>query len=54
MAANIQAYPTSGLIVTGTTGSHALNLALLCGVAAGSVIVPVAVKSDGSLVISGA
>ena len=54
MAANLQAYPTSGNIVVGDTGSHAFNLALLCGLANGSVVVPISVKSDGSLVTSGA
>lgn len=49
MNTNIQLFPVSGLIEGGSTGSHSLNIALLCGVANGSVIIPIAVSGNGVL-----
>ena len=43
----------SGLVTT-ADGISTFAKVLLCGVAAGSVVVPIAVKADGSLVTSGA
>ena len=51
MSSNIQMFPVSGLIEAGVTGSHAFNLAILCGVAGGSVIVPIAVSGNGALIV---
>ena len=43
--------PISGTIVeVGGTGSHAFTAVLLCGVANGSSIVPVAVSGNGALI----
>ena len=53
MAATNQVLPASGLVTT-ADGDNGFNRVLLCGLANGSVVVPVQLKSDGSLVISGA
>ncbi len=52
MNTNIQLFPTSGLIEGGSTGSANFNVAVLCGVANGSVIIPVAVSGNGVLLTS--
>ena len=49
MSTNIQLVPVSGIIEAGVTGSHAIALMLLCGVANGSVVLPVAVSGNGVL-----
>lgn len=50
MTANLTFMPVSGnLIPLGTTGSHAFSLVILCGIAAGSVVVPLACDGAGML-----
>jgi hypothetical protein len=53
MAATNQVLPASGLVTTGD-GDNGFNRVLLCGITNGSIVVPIQVKADGSLVISGA
>lgn len=52
MTTNEQFFPVSGLIEGGITGSHALGLTLLCGIANGSTIVPITVSGNGVLLTS--
>ena len=47
-----QTFPVSGLIESGVTGSHAISLSLLCGIANGSVIIPIAISGNGVLITS--
>lgn len=50
MGAELVTLPISGTIVeTGATGIHAFGAVLLCGVANGSSIVPIAVSGNGVL-----
>ena len=52
MNTNIQLFPTSGLVEGGSTGSANFAISVLCGVANGSVIVPVAVSGNGAIITS--
>ena len=50
MTGTNQLFNVSGaLLEPGATGSHALQIVMLCGVANGSVVVPVAVSGNGVL-----
>lgn len=51
MVANIKLFNISGT-VSGFTGSHALNIALMCGVS-GTQIVPIRVTDNGTILTSG-
>jgi len=52
MSGDIQLVPVSGLILGGSTGSHAVELSLLCGIANGSVVVPITVSGNGVVLTS--
>lgn len=51
MNTNIQLMPVSGNVIEGgATGSHSISLVLLCGIANGSVAVPITVSGNGVLI----
>jgi len=51
MSATNQLFNVSGALIEATlTGSHALQLVMLCGVTNGSVVVPVSVNSVGAVI----
>lgn len=53
MAAELQYLPAIGSFIQVTNGSMlTVSLALLCGVANGSVIVPIAASGDGAIITS--
>lgn len=53
MSSTYQFVSLSGNVVElGTAGSQAVQLVLLCGVANGSVVVPVAVSGNGAIFTS--
>jgi|GEM_PF-4920206 len=53
MSAELQLVPISGAVLEkGSTGSHTVELSLLCGVANGSVVVPLAVSGNGVFLTS--
>jgi hypothetical protein len=53
MNGTLQYMAISGnMLELGSTGSQAVSLVLLCGIANGSAVVPVAVSGNGCLMIS--